>query len=272
MFLTGIVAIIMGILALKEIKNSKGRMKGDAFAVIGIIAGVLGCLWTIPVLIAMLLPAVQQVRSAARSVTSQNNMRQLSLAMHNHESAFMHFPIPMPNPADQPVSQLSWRVQILPFLERNDLYDRFHHNEPWDSPHNLELVAEMPEVFVAPSHNLPPGETLYVVPISLQQNMQGARPEATFVEHQKTSFGTVSDGSANTIFILEVDPAAAVIWTKPEDWVYDPNNPMRSLGNAQRGKFLAGFVDGSVTQIDNFIAPTTLNAMFTRNGGEPIQR
>src|SRR5207245_2072326 len=42
---------------------------------------------------------------------------------------------------------LSWRVAILPFIDQEDLYHRFHLDEPWDSPHNLDLLQAMPHVF-----------------------------------------------------------------------------------------------------------------------------
>src|SRR4051794_18437278 len=42
---------------------------------------------------------------------------------------------------------LSWRVAILPFLEENALYERFHLDDAWDSPHNRALLEEMPRVY-----------------------------------------------------------------------------------------------------------------------------
>ncbi len=50
-------------------------------------------------------------------------------------------------------TELSWRVALLPFLDKQDLYDEFHHDEPWDSPHNLKLVDKMPKVFRSPGVN-----------------------------------------------------------------------------------------------------------------------
>ena len=45
---------------------------------------------------------------------------------------------------------LSWRVDILPFIEQDTLYKEFHLDEPWDSEHNKKLLAKMPKVFRAP--------------------------------------------------------------------------------------------------------------------------
>src|SRR5262249_60632474 len=41
----------------------------------------------------------------------------------------------------------SWRIHILPFIEQPVLYNKFHLDEPWDSPNNLPLLAEMPDIF-----------------------------------------------------------------------------------------------------------------------------
>ena len=81
----------------------------------------------IGILIGMLLPAVQQVREAARRVSCANNMRQLSLAMHNYESANMHFPSgvrsrdPEVHNANSTLWShgFGWTVEILPQMEQS---------------------------------------------------------------------------------------------------------------------------------------------------------
>jgi len=79
----------------------------------------------------------------------------------------------------------------------------------------------------------------------------------------------VLDGTSNTIFIVEADADRAVVWTKPEDYSYDPAKPLDGLGK-EAGGFNAVFVDGSVRVISRKIDPKTLAALFTRDGGEVI--
>ena len=272
-FFTGIPAIILGILGLSDIRKSRGGKTGDALAIIGIVTGVMGCLWTM-ISVALLLPAVHQVRGAARQTQAQNNMRLMALGMLNHESAYRQFPIASPNPEDPnpDSSQLSWRVQVLPFMDEYQLYEEFHHNEPWDSPHNLTLVGRMPPVFECLSHPLEPGKTMYVVPTTpIDENGQPDMAHRTiFVPGQGATFGAIQDGSSNTILILEVDPESAVVWTKPEDWELDLDDPKRSLGNVRRGKFLAAFADGSLHKIPADLPPETIKALMTAAGGEQI--
>jgi len=87
----------------------------------------------IGILIGMLLPAVQQVREAARRTQCLNNMRQIGLSALNFESATMHFPT-MGSTHNQarfnnydnarfPAETWSWTYQILPFMEQNNLHD-----------------------------------------------------------------------------------------------------------------------------------------------------
>ena len=85
--------------------------------------------------IGMLLPAVQQVRSAARRATTMNNLRQLQLAVLKYESDVQRFPPAYSTDKDgKPL--LSWRVHILRHLGEEQLYEQFHLDEPWDSLHN----------------------------------------------------------------------------------------------------------------------------------------
>jgi len=88
------------------------RSSGFTLVELLVVIAIIG------ILIAMLLPAVQSVREAARRVQCSNNLRQISLALHNYESAFQTFPA-----SGIQSNQMSWAVIILPFIEQNNLYD-----------------------------------------------------------------------------------------------------------------------------------------------------
>lgn len=78
----------------------------------------------------------------------------------------------------------------------------------------------------------------------------------------------IKDGLSNTIMVVEADADRAVIWTKPEDWEYDPQRPLDGLGYAQSGGFHATFADGSVRFISKSVDPQVFRAMLTIAGGE----
>src|SRR2546427_5297251 len=75
----------------------------------------------IGVLVALLLPAVQAAREAARRMSCSNNLKQLSLALHNYESTFSSLP-----PAGIDTNQMSWVVMLLPYMEQQPLFDKFN--------------------------------------------------------------------------------------------------------------------------------------------------
>lgn len=263
---TGLIAIILGIVALSKISSSNGRVVGNGFAIAGIVTGAMGCLWTL-VMIGMLLPAVQQVRTAARRTMGMNNVRQLCLASLNHESAHRRFPsnIAINNP--EAGENLSWRVHLLPFLDRQDLYDQFKLDEPWDSPNNRALIPQMPEYYQHPQlqEDLAEGFTVFHMPTS----PAGSEAPAVLVEgEQGITFDALTDGSSNTILILEVSKSEAVPWTKPQDWQFDPNNPSRGVGDTFPRTFIAGMCDGSTHSMDTQMSAEALKPLFTRSAGD----
>ncbi len=214
----------------------------------------------IGVLIALLLPAVQAARAAARRVQSQNNLRQIDLALLNYESAYRRFPARAIFSKDgKPL--LSWRVQILPFIEEDQLYKEFHLDEPWDSPHNLPLAAKMPQIFTDPIDSGKPadGKTHYLAPVGKGLMFDGDKG---------LTVTDVTDGTSNTIMVVEADKS--VTWSKPEDLEVDLSKPMNGLGNLRPGGFNAVFVNGHLSLISNSIDAASLKALFTRAGAEPI--
>jgi len=263
MCFTGIPGLILGIMGLSDISRSQGRVGGKGLAIFGIVLSSIGMVWSIvAILIALMLPAVQAVRTAARKTESINNMRQLTLGMLNYESANRAFPA-------QQEGGLSWRVHILPFVECDYLYQQFHLDEPWDSPHNIQLLDQMPPVYDCPNiGHLKPGYTVYQVPYTdFDVNPEG--PNALFdTSGVGVTFGMITDGSSNTIAVLEVDAAAAVEWTRPADWEFDPSDPTRNLGNVNEGTISACFADGSVHQLPDDINPEEMKALITRDAGD----
>ena len=101
---------------------------------------------------------------AAEKSQSTNNLKQIALAMHNFNSTYRSFPAAYSTSKDgKPL--LSWRVQILPYIEEGPLYGEFHLDEPWDSEHNKQLIPRMPRIYAAPgSKAAKEFKTNYLVP------------------------------------------------------------------------------------------------------------
>src|SRR5260370_139697 len=83
----------------------------------------------IAILIGLLLPAVQKIREAANRMSCTNNLKQMGLALHNHESAMAYFPTAGAQSAAVDISAQTagfetkgWAYQILPYIEQDNLY------------------------------------------------------------------------------------------------------------------------------------------------------
>ncbi|TWU37779.1 hypothetical protein Q31b_45680 [Novipirellula aureliae] len=210
------------------------------------------------ILVGLLLPAVQAAREAARRMSSSNNMKQFGLAFHNYHAAYGRLPGTIHSESGEPL--LSWRVQILPFIEQQPLYSRFHLDEPWDSEHNRQLISQMPEIYVDPRLTLEPGQTVYQTPVG--ENTI-ANPGET------TRFREILDGLSYTIMIVETNAENAVVWTKPSDIEIDLNDPTAFMRG--RPGVHATLGDGAVKFLTENIDPETFKALLTKSGKEPVQ-
>jgi prepilin-type processing-associated H-X9-DG protein len=210
--------------------------------------------------VGLLLPAVQKVRAAAARTQSSNNLKQIGIAIHSFHDANGRFPMDIVDKNGKPL--LSWRVEILPYLEQNDLYEKFKLDEPWDSPNNKEWSQVMVKTFMAANATPPEkfewGMTSY-------RGISG--PGAAFEAGKKLKFTDFTDGTSNTVMVIETDEW--VPWAKPVDFPFDPKEALPKIVPA--GKltgFNVLFVDGSVRWLGTSVAEKTLKALFTRAGGE----
>ena len=92
----------------------------------------------IAVLIALLLPAVQQAREAARRTQCKNNLKQIALAAHNHHDVYLNFPYAIldrqfEQSATDPKTYVTGLIELLPFLERDAVAQRWNPDLPRNS-------------------------------------------------------------------------------------------------------------------------------------------
>lgn len=211
------------------------RKRGFTLVELLVVIAIIG------ILIGMLLPAVQQVREAARRTECMNNLRQASLAMINYESAHMTFPPGNePSTADNPYPWgHSFWVYALPFAEQGNLADRYQLDHlGWtggNQPTNLNVDAlaglKVPYL-LCPSSSLPefPEGPLTQLQVqgsagappavgmkSCYTGISGSTNHPTMTENslgwlsqggillndKGVGFGSISDGSSNTILVGE---------------------------------------------------------------------
>jgi hypothetical protein len=198
--------------------------------------------------------------------TAKNNLKQIGIAMHNFEAA-MGF-LPAGSYAKGGVG-LSWRVQILPYLEQENLFRQFKMDEPWDSETNKKLIEKMPAVYASPGKPADKGMTHLraftgpgaFIPTPAPTGLQPGWPV------RGRSIVGITDGSSNTLLVAE--SAEPVIWTKPDELPFD-GKAVPKLGGAFAGGFHGLMGDAQVYWFGEKVSEDTLRAAITVNGGEVV--
>lgn len=235
------------------------RPSGSNSAIIigaSLVAVVFLLLICVGILAALLLPAVQAAREAARRMQCSNNMKQIGLALHNYASDNGSFP-----PAytvDSAGNKLhSWRTLILPYMGQQALYDQIDLTKPWDDPANQMFANMEIPTYVCPSTMVNPGQTTYVAIDD---------PSSVFSGPVGCKLSDISDGTSNTLLFFETEPAFAVNWMSPED---APSSSFPPTGRtAHSGGCNCSFADGSVQFISQTVNAQVADALITKDGGE----
>lgn len=206
---------------------------------------------------------VGSVLGARDRNTALSNGKQLATMMMPYESN-ARFPR-QAIVGDDGTPLLSWRVKVLQKLDKN-LYNAFKLDEPWDSPANKKLLANMPSVFKAGYAFEDEGMT--VVKVVVSDDSMFPDPNSAMGK-RGMQIKQASDGTTSTLLFVFGDPNQAVPWTKPEDIVFDPENPQNGLAGPD-GTIIAAFCDGSIKRLRD-LDDATVKAIVTRRGREVIR-
>lgn len=189
----------------------------------------------IAILIALLLPAVQQAREAARRTQCKNNMKQIGLAMHNYHDVYNMFPPgacarPSNNAGNMDVS-IGAFTSILPFIEGANLKNLYDDSLTWDSQNTIAnpvLATTVVPSYLCPSSTGKEVEAYGILTgLTIAQGPNGTNAATInyllskgatdgwclvpqrdtnigmFAINLKTRFRDITDGSSNTLCVGE---------------------------------------------------------------------
>jgi type II secretory pathway pseudopilin PulG len=249
----------------QPVHNNSNTLK----IVLIVLAVILGIMMLIcGILAVLLIPAVSAARTAAKSVQTMNNLKQIGLAMHNYQSAYKSLPSAYSiNHAKQPM--FSWRVAILPYIEQGQLYQRINFNKPWDADENKFLLDQMPTVFrsALANESLPKGHTTV---FTLRDPSSMFKPGSDYAAGvHYSNFSSVSDGLSNTLMVIDLPNHPGVPWTKPDDVTPSEAYVLLSQLKGHGGANLC-LGDGSVKRQPPEITEEDFNALVSAAGNEQL--
>jgi prepilin-type N-terminal cleavage/methylation domain-containing protein len=205
-------------------------MRRNAFTLVELLVVIA----IIGVLVALLLPAVQAAREAARMSQCKNNLRQIGIAIHNRHDSHNALPPGWTGSSPTGPPGWGWASELLPQMEQSNLYQQIDRAQPISAPANQYVREQVVPNFICPSdpgpkvamlggggddyddapghvHSADEGTPLFKVSKSNYVGVFGTfeiedQPSAgdgVFYHNSDISFGKVRDGLSNTFFAGE---------------------------------------------------------------------
>jgi prepilin-type processing-associated H-X9-DG protein len=182
------------------------------------------------ILIALLLPAIQAAREHARRAMCVNNLLQLGIAMGNYASTHSVLPPGVVNDKGPIVSQPvgyhhGWTVQILPFIDQNNVYRRFDLEKSIYAPSNETARSMKIATFLCPS-SFSTGEIFYAGCHHDVEAPIAADNHGVLYLNSHVRFDDITDGLAHTILLGELKSGDPLILS----WASGTRATLRNTG------------------------------------------
>lgn len=217
--------------------------------------------------VSVIMPAVASARVEARKARSATNLQQIAQAMMAYKNQYGSFP-PAYIADDKGKPMHSWRVLLLPFLNEGNLHRQYDFSQPWDSPQNMLLATQIPEVYIAPGDQSAAAsyETSYLVIVG---------KGSMFPDDKSVREAEISDGPGATILVAE-SYESGICWLEPKDLDMRtmnfsingaPTDCIRSQHPEGANVLLA---DGQVRFLTIDTPPEYVEAFATRGKGDSV--
>jgi hypothetical protein len=269
----GLCAVVL-IISIVTVAWRFKTMTWGAYAV-----RVLSTLVVLGLLIALCLPAVPSAREAAKRMQCANQIRNLAIGLLNTRDGSIDLSRYPPNNSPEVPGgpDISWRIKVLPYIERNDLRSEYQADQPWDSEANWGLACRRVDAYLCPSEpnmTSPKGGRFTSYAMLDNSNRDASNPKRLPANFSRTK-------DSYRILLIE-SCSANLIWTEPRDvdldslaWNARPRNskarrdPWRwgSVGSSYHGQGThVVFGDGRYRYIASTIDEQVMKSMIL---GEP---
>jgi len=198
----------------KNIKTSPTKRQAFTLVELLVVIAIIG------MLVAILLPAVQGARGAARRSQCQNNLKQLGIAITSHEAALGAYPPGVTSKSEDLRDGLySGFVNLLPYVEQQTIYDRMDLKADWKTGFNLDMSRQSIPGYLCPESDsqvaeaMEFGPTDYAFSKGPQAYLSTKAMEAyhgMFDVDSEIKRAHVKDGLSNTIAMGEAASSATL--------------------------------------------------------------
>jgi len=231
---------------------------------VGLLA-LLGCGGLAVPVVSLILALMNMSRETGRQYQCRSRIRDIASAMLSYEQD--HGVLPPQSlfgPDGKPWH--SWRVLLLPYLDQQKLFDRYHFDEPWDGPKNRKLHDHLFAVYRCPTDDSDLTRTSYFV-------VSG--PGLMFEPGKQIKSTDATDGASNTILVVEA-AGQDVHWMEPRDLdgaqlanqINAAGQP--SISSAHPKIAHVALVDEGELAVGDDADPAAVRAMLTRDAGETV--
>lgn len=238
----------------------------------------------IGILVSLLLPAVQQVREAARQLSCKNNLHQIGIALHGYHDSLGTLPVGCLQwrgfSGSSQRKQFAWSALILPYMEQQPLHSQIDFGVPYDHVDNGEAASARISSYLCPS--VPERDQLrgpiHYGGLYGETLIDRAQNDGLLVYERSFQFRDCTDGLNQTMIVAEDSLSPDPEWINgrnvfvvshgindPTAWIGD--NEIRSLHPTLAVVLFAG---GNVKSLSDSIDEQVLGGLITRAGGEVI--
>jgi prepilin-type N-terminal cleavage/methylation domain-containing protein len=195
-----------------------GRPPGFTLIELLVVVAIIG------ILLALLLPAVNGAREAARRTQCRSNLKQIGLALHNYHDVwrtlpFGHIDAPWPSDPTVPAGQYDWSpfTALLPFVEQQNLFNTLNLGFPLIGgpaenygpfPANVFGIAQVVSLYLCPSDSFRVVQSgwapvNYVACAGTVLDANAGTQNGVFYANSRTRFADITDGTSNTVLMSE---------------------------------------------------------------------